>query len=120
MKNSEMREIVINNQEELKEIIKNLERKALHPDDNTIYTIYYDKFDKEFFVSETMSYSTYEDPYWAFPLLSIEHRYNEEYYDDIEFGEGYTIEDAINYSIAETDIVDYDYEKILEDLKGDF
>lgn len=114
MKNLEMRNIVIEREEEIKELIEATERKALHPDNNFIYVVYYDLENGEFFTGEYLDRNTYENPSWAFGLLTIEHRYNEEYYEECD--DNFTIKDAITYAIADTDIVDYDYESILDNL----
>lgn len=103
---------------ELFDLIEKLESESLKPDDNIIYSIYYDPQDETFDTYEFTDHGSYPACDRLIHIISIDNQYNDEFWCGFEEDENYTINDYISDTIADSCCVDFYMEQIETELKN--
>ena len=97
--------------DELFNLIEKIESESLKPDDNNIYSIYYDPEDGTFGIYEFTDNNSYPSCDRLIHIISIDNQYNDEFWGEFE-SDDYTEDDYIN------DIVDCEFmDSLMESVK---
>ena len=101
--------------DELFDLIEKIESESLKPDDNNIYSIYYDPEDGTFGIYEFTDNNSYPSCDRLIHIISIDNQYNDEFWGEFEEvfkSDDYTEDDYIN------DIVDCEFmDSLMESVK---